>query len=312
MKANDVHGERKLDQDIVDNHDLSPYTAASRHSGGAADPQDWLRHRQEFGIKFDLEQPWQRSLLKELQHMQEAADASTSTSGPLVPRGDRLLLGHAESGDFALVLESDEVSVNTDATSTLPTRVQVVHRDMSRVERSLLSVDDDEDHDGAPKAETKDNQLIGIEPGAPMISREFGCSSESQHTKGFSSDQRDEKSVDDRIGDGSKTRKEKKALSLPASRPIPDMLPGRGNFKKMRRAPPQQSVRSSEHSGNEEESHSTNFTSSAAGNSCFCMGANILDFWIPPVSADNLPTTVLPSGRFSKLESVQENYVFDH
>lgn len=91
----------------------------SLHSETA--PQKPLRE----ALKFDLTQPWQRSLLRDLEQIEN----TTAEDGEIRPRphADRILLGHAESGDYMLECE-DDISAATDTSSTCPTRLQVVHR----------------------------------------------------------------------------------------------------------------------------------------------------------------------------------------
>mmetsp|Transcript_19712 Transcript_19712/g.37365 ORF Transcript_19712/g.37365 Transcript_19712/m.37365 type:complete len:373 (-) Transcript_19712:129-1247(-) len=77
-------------------------------------------------LKFDLTQPWQRSLLRDLEQIEKSMLQDESETRAR-PQADRILLGHAESGDYLLECE-DDISTCTDASSTCPTRLQVVHR----------------------------------------------------------------------------------------------------------------------------------------------------------------------------------------
>lgn len=77
-------------------------------------------------LKFDLTQPWQRSLLRDLERIENSMVRDESEARPR-PHADRILLGHAESGDYLLECE-DDISTATDTSSTCPTRLQVVHR----------------------------------------------------------------------------------------------------------------------------------------------------------------------------------------
>jgi len=77
-------------------------------------------------LKFDLTQPWQRSLLRDLEQIEKNMAHNPSETRAR-PQADRILLGHADSGDYILECE-DDISTATDASSTCPTRLQVVHR----------------------------------------------------------------------------------------------------------------------------------------------------------------------------------------
>jgi hypothetical protein len=77
-------------------------------------------------LKFDLTQPWQRSLLRDLEQIESQMQEGGTELRPR-PHPDRILLGRAESGDFMLECE-DDYSTCTDASSTCPTRMQLVHR----------------------------------------------------------------------------------------------------------------------------------------------------------------------------------------
>lgn len=75
----------------------------------------------EDGLDFDLSQPWQRSLLRELRQLD---------AGPQAYRqAELLLLGHTDSRDYAVELgHGDDLTLTTDSSSTLPHRPQVIHR----------------------------------------------------------------------------------------------------------------------------------------------------------------------------------------
>lgn len=76
-------------------------------------------------LKFDLTQPWQRSLLRDLEHIENSM-LQEEEARPR-PHADRVLLGHADSGDYLLECE-DDISMATDGSSTCPVRLQVIHR----------------------------------------------------------------------------------------------------------------------------------------------------------------------------------------
>lgn len=78
-------------------------------------------------VKFDLTQPWQRSLLRELDQIENSMLQDEETAPRPRPHADRVLLGHAESGDYMLECE-DDISTATDTSSTCPVRLQIIHR----------------------------------------------------------------------------------------------------------------------------------------------------------------------------------------
>ena len=74
-------------------------------------------------LKFDLDQPWQRSLLRELEDIEKREEAKNAR-----PRSHNILLGRAQSGDYLMECSDDELSVMTDTSATIPLRSQSIHR----------------------------------------------------------------------------------------------------------------------------------------------------------------------------------------
>lgn len=72
-------------------------------------------------IAFDLNQPWQLSLQRELEKIDVPTDKRN-------PRPELIMIGRADSGDFARSINPDDISVSTNASSTVPTKPQFVHR----------------------------------------------------------------------------------------------------------------------------------------------------------------------------------------
>lgn len=94
-------------------------------------------------LVIDLNQTWQRSLLRELDHLSETKEDECNHESGFPP--DRLLLGRAHSGDFALPFE-DDYTIDTDASSTVPTRAQNIHRmSLHATRNESLFYDEDED-----------------------------------------------------------------------------------------------------------------------------------------------------------------------
>lgn len=98
-------------------------------------PQKNLRDK----LKFDLTQPWQRSLLRDLEQIESAMEDDYGTHRR--PRADRVLIGHTESGDYLMECE-DDLSTATDSSSTVPTRLQLVHRNQFPTRRRFTSRDE--------------------------------------------------------------------------------------------------------------------------------------------------------------------------
>lgn len=89
-------------------------------------------------LVFDLDQAWQRSLMHHLDDLEDVMEDDHPR-----PRADRILLGHAESGDFALECE-DDLTIVTETSLTVPTRMQMIHRTMRQI---ALFQDDEDDGD---------------------------------------------------------------------------------------------------------------------------------------------------------------------
>jgi hypothetical protein len=102
-------------------------------------------------LALDLDQPWQRSLLRELEN--------TDTIHKRPFRSDRMMLGHANSGDFALPVD-DDFSVETDTSSTIPTRGQVIHRVLPSHEKESFCSEEDNHVEGTICHEGKKTQTL--------------------------------------------------------------------------------------------------------------------------------------------------------
>ena len=75
------------------------------------------------GIDLDLEQSWQRSLMRELHRMNLDGPLSYDPNKP-----ELVLLCHSDSHDNAFEVERDCVSVGTNSSGTVPTKPQLIHR----------------------------------------------------------------------------------------------------------------------------------------------------------------------------------------
>lgn len=77
-------------------------------------------------LAFDIDQPWERSLMRQLQKVEQEGDSDDDDEDH---RPDFMFVGHTESTDFGLPIDQDDaVSLGTSVSSTVPTKNQFVHR----------------------------------------------------------------------------------------------------------------------------------------------------------------------------------------
>jgi hypothetical protein len=76
-------------------------------------------------VQLDLNEPWQRSLLRQIEKLDK-----TELGKEAIKKPPYMMLGHTESRDFWLAFEpdADELSLETEASSIVPKRGQLVHR----------------------------------------------------------------------------------------------------------------------------------------------------------------------------------------
>ena len=90
---------------------------------------------QRRGFDLDLDQAWQRSLLKELDRLDLDGEVVQSNKG----KPEVMMLRHTESRDLAVEVGDDEFSLGTNASSTVPTKNQSIHRPPRGAVRTLES-----------------------------------------------------------------------------------------------------------------------------------------------------------------------------
>lgn len=112
-------------------------------------------------LKFDLTQPWQRSLLRDLEQIENSMQKEEYETRPRPRQADRILLGHSESGDFLLECE-DDISTATDASSTCPTRLQVIHRHQFPMRPRVPSREDSPTPDPAKFYDIRNSSPKGV------------------------------------------------------------------------------------------------------------------------------------------------------
>lgn len=94
----------------------------------------------ENGLDFDIDEPWQRSLLRELKKTRE--DRNYKPKSP----AELLLLGHTESRDYAVEMGRDDLTLATESSATLPARSQAIHRPWLYPDDPPLFADEDNDN----------------------------------------------------------------------------------------------------------------------------------------------------------------------
>lgn len=85
-------------------------------------PKYYMPHApRKDGLAFDMNTPWERSLLRHLERQQSKEEQRA--------KRDLMYVGHTESRDFAMDWENEStLSMETDTSSTIPVRAQFVHR----------------------------------------------------------------------------------------------------------------------------------------------------------------------------------------
>ncbi|KAL7578286.1 hypothetical protein ACA910_012699 [Epithemia clementina (nom. ined.)] len=112
-------------------------------------------------LSFDLEQPWQRSLLRELENIERSGDEKHAR-----PRSHKILLGRGQSGDYLVEYDDmdDDTTVLTDASSSLPIRPQTIHRSLSGGRVALFKEDEDDDEYGALSTDSSTDRILAHDP----------------------------------------------------------------------------------------------------------------------------------------------------
>jgi hypothetical protein len=136
--------------DVPTNRNVSPTPKVNLTTAGVkAEPSSTVRRKvsvsppQLDGLAFDLNQPWERSLLRQLEK-----------DTPVYETKAMMLLGHTESRDFAMEYDpnnDDNVSLETSS-SCPPQKMQFIHRPLyappePRVVYRMESSNDEDDDD---------------------------------------------------------------------------------------------------------------------------------------------------------------------
>lgn len=252
------------------------------------------------GLAFDLNQPWERSLLRQLDAVQQkqqqhptlplVGSNGKNSHQQLQPprRRELMLLGHTESRDFAMDFDQDgtDFSLDTNASSTLPSKAQLIHRTLLNTmpqARVVYHVADDDDNDDDDNDDDDDHERMVLSQQHYLrmerqrMGRDSATSSLTSYMTMQAEDDRDE-------------------VSFPAAKKIPDELPGRRKaaaaiitehqpFLEME-ASVNENKNDDVHNDDDEED-SSNMDLVTAANAlpdpgCFCLGYDMLEYVLPP------------------------------
>ena len=151
------------EKEIIDVSDAIDAMAIPEDSKQAPPDETEMRVVQEKGLEFNLNEPWQRSLLREFQAHYDQ---------PRVRNPAQLVMvGHTESRDFALDVGRDDFTLTTDSSSTIPIRSQVVHRPWIYQDDSAL-FDDEQTATSGEHSKYADQYGVGGDRVSPRSLRE--------------------------------------------------------------------------------------------------------------------------------------------
>jgi len=163
--------------DVASEKDLAPQLL-NNNNGSTNKASTSVVHRE--GLDFDVNVPWQRSLLRELKKT-SAEGAPEPNSGSARAQGvnnGRFSLGgyrqvygvgHTDSRDFGVpVYELDSMTMTSDASSTIPVKSQAIHRPWIYPGDSAMSMEEEEHS-------TTSSKLKGADPAAEgaVLSSQF-------------------------------------------------------------------------------------------------------------------------------------------
>lgn len=120
------------------------------------------------GLEFDMDVPWQRSLLKELRNDEVKQTAY---------RNDVIMLGHTESRDFAVDIGVDDFTLTTDSSSTMcHGKPQAIHRPWIYPDDSLIMSDEISTGSSKAKRSVKTQEHKPVSPRTLREERDVECS----------------------------------------------------------------------------------------------------------------------------------------
>lgn len=194
------------------------------------------------GLAFDMNQPWERSLMRQLEEAEHESEKPR--------RRELMLIGHTESRDYGMDLDGDDtVSLDTSASSTVPTKAQLIHRTILNRDPRVIGYHQQTQQETLLQAKLHDD--------AKRKGRESETSSMTSATI-QSEEDRDE-------------------VSSPTGMKIPASLPGR-----RRKPEQQQGLLEMEPSANGDEEYTA---TTYVDPGCFCLGFDVLNYVLPPPDA---------------------------
>lgn len=205
------------------------------------------------GLNIDLEQSWQRSLLKELDKLEVEGEVSRMEKH----KPELMMLRHSESRDLAVEMDVDDITLGTNASSTVPIKSQLIHR-------APLNQTEQKHYDRKVAKEDHRDESSPVHH-VDFIARQNRSGDESEGESGDDSRQPTDtkKRVPDKVSRVS--RKGKEAISLARARVI-DNDTQQLNYLELEMST--------------DDGDACNPVPNAAA--CFCLGTNVLDFWLPP------------------------------
>ena len=132
-------------------------------------------------LSFDLDQPWQRSLRRELENIERSVDEKHAR-----PRPHKILLGRGHSGDYLIEYDDDDdLTVMTEATgsSSMPLRPQTIHRTVAGAHVALFK-DEEDDESGALSTDSSTDRIVAHDPAVYRgVAGAFSDSREGRETR---------------------------------------------------------------------------------------------------------------------------------
>jgi hypothetical protein len=217
------------------------------------------------GINIDLTQPWQRSMLLQLEKLDHGFQVRPERKPEL------MVLGHAESRDFAYAVEKDDITLATAASSSCPTtKDQTIYRldstgTISAGDVHCLPQNFARHATESQRSRSRYSHRVAISTnehqGEEKCQAEFplyDCGVVQHDTTGMETQR-------------------------PYSRMMVNPRRGTANGTMMSdRRPENVSDRHDRRPPTDNSLSEENDPSTGAQEACFCLGYNILDYWIPP------------------------------
>lgn len=229
----------------------------------AGSPQNVVHDR---GLEFDMNEPWQRSLLRQFQaHYDQPRVRSPAVL---------MAVGHTESRDFAVdVIRGsmrDDLTLTTESSATIPHRPQVIHRPWIYPDDHSALFEDEQSHSTADHHDHHKPPAAAAERVSPRSHREERDASAAAAASSpqYYGSNRYYYDVPPTTRDAG--MQAKRALMMQGQQP------GQQPWLEM------ESPSVGTAAMDDFDDATTVAVSSANQDACFCMGYNVLDFWMPP------------------------------